>query len=1015
MSVPSQPGRRKSPFGEPPPGYVPGLGRGAAGFTTRSDIGNMATSAAGAGDSDDEGAGGTAAAAAPVGSRAAEARAAKLAAASAGQSQKRVSFDTAGATTTTSTFNPAASAATATTNVGVEGQFDDSMTNENNEDDEADMIWQAIDDRMNAKRNKRSRPHQGAEPPTARAKIGAQFRDLKAELATVSEEGWLQIPDVGDHSIKYKRRQQRKRGQDGGDTFTPLTDNLLESRSKQNLEQTKEGAAKMATDGGATTTTNIRGLGAARGTVLGMSLDKMSDSVSGQTVVDPQGYLTSMGNATSTTANGGMTADVGDINKARLLLKSVRDTNPKHGPGWIASARVEEAANKMNKARKLIQEGCEVCPDQEDVWLEAARLHPPAVAKSILATAVRRIPNSVKLFLKATDLEELIESKRAVLRKAIEANPTSITLWKHAVELEDEDDAKVLLSVAVERVPTAVELWLALARLETYDNARRVLNQARRALPSDRSIWIAAAKLEESQHHDDLVDKIMDRAFKSLSKFSETDGIIIARSQWLTEAEQAEAAGAPLTSAAIVKHAIGQDVDEQDRLRTWADDANGALMRGSISTARAILAHAIQTFPTKRSLWMQAVELEKNNGTAETLDDILKAASERLPRVELFWLLRAKERWLAKDVDVARDILTRAFAANPDSEQVWLAAAKLEWETGEIERARVLLLRARERAPSARVYMKSALLEREEGNTKAALDLIDQGVKEYPDFAKLYMMGGQICSDDLPIKNHTNLDKARRWYQRGLTKCPNNAILWILAGRLEERAHTYTAKENTNPTTATTTVTAKVGVTKARSLLELARLKNPKNEQLWLEAVRLESRSNNPKLAETLMARALQDCPNSGLLLAETIYTAPRVEKKSKSTLAIKRCPESPLVICAVASFFASERKTDKARKWLERAVVLDPDQGDSWARYYLFELKFGKKEQQDSIRDRCIKAEPKHGELWQSICKDIKNKRIGVDKALDLTVQLLKKEDHQRNNNHKANNNGNTHNGARE
>jgi pre-mRNA-processing factor 6 len=32
-------GRAKTKFGKPPPGYVPGIGRGAAGFTTRSDIG----------------------------------------------------------------------------------------------------------------------------------------------------------------------------------------------------------------------------------------------------------------------------------------------------------------------------------------------------------------------------------------------------------------------------------------------------------------------------------------------------------------------------------------------------------------------------------------------------------------------------------------------------------------------------------------------------------------------------------------------------------------------------------------------------------------------------------------------------------------------------------------------------------------------------------------------------------------------------------------------------------------
>jgi pre-mRNA-processing factor 6 len=47
-------------------------------------------------------------------------------------------------------------------------------------------------------------------------------------------------------------------------------------------------------------------------------------------------------------------------------------------------------------------------------------------------------------------------------------------LWKAAVELASEDDARVLLSRAVECCPTHVELWLALAKLESYDNAKKV-------------------------------------------------------------------------------------------------------------------------------------------------------------------------------------------------------------------------------------------------------------------------------------------------------------------------------------------------------------------------------------------------------------------------------------------------------------------------------------------------------------------------------------------------------------
>lgn len=67
---------------------------------------------------------------------------------------------------------------------------------------------------------------------------------------------------------------------------------------------------------------------------------------------------------------------------------------------------------------------CEACPDSQDVWLEAARLHPPAEAKSILARAVTAVPTSVKVWMSAVRLEEDDKAKRAVLRRALELVPT---------------------------------------------------------------------------------------------------------------------------------------------------------------------------------------------------------------------------------------------------------------------------------------------------------------------------------------------------------------------------------------------------------------------------------------------------------------------------------------------------------------------------------------------------------------------------------------------------------------
>src|SRR5690348_15440434 len=98
--------------------------------------------------------------------------------------------------------------------------------------------------------------------------------------------------------------------------------------------------------------------------------------------------------------------------------------------------------------------------------------------------------------------------------------------------------------------------------------------------------------------------------------------------------------------------------------------------------------------------------------------------------------MAAKEVWNNGSVENARLILRQAFSANPNSESIWLAAVKLEWENDEIELARALLAKARAQAPSAHVWMKSVLLERECGeNPEVEENLLKEGINLYPDFA----------------------------------------------------------------------------------------------------------------------------------------------------------------------------------------------------------------------------------------------------------------------------------------
>ena len=106
------------------------------------------------------------------------------------------------------------------------------------------------------------------------------------------------------------------------------------------------------------------------------------------------------------------------------------------------------------------------------------------------------------------------------------------------------------------------------------------------------------------------------------------------------------------------------------------------------------------------------------------------------------------------------------------------------------------------------------------------LATLDQAIAKFPDFAKFYLMAGQACERAAAAASAGNttlggnavgaaagssrgLERARTYYQAGLRRCPQSLPLWITAAGLEVRLGQET---------------------KGRSLLELARLKNPKSD-----------------------------------------------------------------------------------------------------------------------------------------------------------------------------------------
>lgn len=897
---------------EAPPAYVSGLGRGAGGFTTASDIGPART--------------------AP----------------------------------------DAAAPKAAEENENAEEQFGDPDDESNlfagtvyeADDAEADDIWDSVEARMEGRRKARREAIEAEQTAKERAmnpKLDARFADLKRGLTAVSDAEWESLPEVGDLTRKRRKANLRLAENGSGKTYA-VSDTILAGNAAANQvmgeldqKQMEGGFDTPAIQG---TETDLVGIGQARDRVLSLQLDQVSRDATGgsSSTIDPRGYMTALDSQVLHSD-----AQIGDIKRARQLLDSVIKTNPKHGPGWIAAASLEVHAKKMVTARKIIAEGCRQCPKNEDVWFHAAELNTPENAKVILAQAVQHLPQSIKIWLKAASLETDVKSRKRVLRKALEYIPNSVKLWKEVVNLEDDpDDARVLLARAVEVVPQSVELWLTLARLETPTEAQKVLNRAHKMIPTSHEIWIAGGRLREQEGDKAQVDKLIQMAVNNLAKHQ----VVMSRENWLREAERCEQEGSPITAQAIIKATLHLDVEEEDRQATWLEDAENAAKHGFIACARGIYAYILKVFPDRKSAWRQAAEFEKEHGTSEAVQEILARAVEYCPRAEVLWLMAAKEKWLAGDVGAAKDILSRAFEQNPDSESIWLAAAKLAAETGQKEAAMQVLEKARKEADTDRIWMKSAVLQRQMDDLDGALHTLDEAVVKFPTLDKLYMIKGQIQ------EQRGNTAGAREAYARGVKTCPKSIPLWILSSRLEEKA----------------------GVTiKARSLLEKARMINPKTDELWLESVKVEERAGSAGQAKAMLARALQDCPSSGLLWATAIWMEAPQQRKGRSVDAIKKSSEHPLVINAVGRLFWAEKKIEKTRLWLGRAAGADKDNGDLWAWWYKFEKQHGEKERQEEVIAKCVAAEPHHGQLWPAIAKDNENQGKTTQEILEIVASRIK------------------------
>eukprot|EP00894_Picocystis_sp_ML_P001951 jgi/Pico_ML_1/52468/g3169.t1 len=232
-----------------PPGYVPGLGRGAAGFMTRSDLGPAVPQAM------------------------------DLNALQANQTNRRKEeVEEEEAPEGPGVFDRFMGNDTGAL-AGRPGEFDE-------DDREADAVWKHIDEKMDERRRSRREAKMEEEMKKQRIEqpqIATMFRDLKRQLADVPPEAWDAIPDVGDYTVKKQKLEK----------FAPPPDTLLAraAAEKASLAQLDPDVLRATgsgrnESGAPSASADLTSVAEGRGTVLSLQLDRASDSDTG-----PDGLL----------------------------------------------------------------------------------------------------------------------------------------------------------------------------------------------------------------------------------------------------------------------------------------------------------------------------------------------------------------------------------------------------------------------------------------------------------------------------------------------------------------------------------------------------------------------------------------------------------------------------------------------------------------------------------------------------------------------------------------------------
>ena len=217
----------------------------------------------------------------------------------------------------------------------------------------------------------------------------------------------------------------------------------------------------------------LENLSSAKNSYLQIMLDKTNNNINNNNSIDAINYFSELSNNVNNQNKliNYNKSEIQDIKKTKLLLNNLILTNQNNPSSWLALARLEELDGKVEEARKVILNSLKIITNNEDLWLEAARLFPINKSIEVILKGLTYLKKSEKLWLTLINYEKDKNKQKEYLKFALENVTSSEKLWKKLIDNEknDIDKTKEILYKAIKYLPNSIEMWLALAKLETYE------------------------------------------------------------------------------------------------------------------------------------------------------------------------------------------------------------------------------------------------------------------------------------------------------------------------------------------------------------------------------------------------------------------------------------------------------------------------------------------------------------------------------------------------------------------